>query len=178
MLFRSEGYSHLRDVESLLGSSASPVARWMNLWWVVFGGLMIAFAGGVGVATSGRGWPGVVLAVQIAVFGAMAGVAAGLFPMDAPGAAPSLSGRLHNLSGIGFAAVFLAPAVAMAAFPAGRFPAMFYLSAAAQVVLLIAAVVHVAGPPALAGLWQRTFLTPLYLYLIALAVQLMRLARH
>ncbi|MBL7140341.1 MAG: DUF998 domain-containing protein, partial [Planctomycetes bacterium] len=36
------GYSHLRNVLSELGAPGSPVAVWMNLWWCVFGVLMMA----------------------------------------------------------------------------------------------------------------------------------------
>ena len=39
-------YSHLKLVMSELGTYQSPVATWVNLWWILFGILFVLFAFG------------------------------------------------------------------------------------------------------------------------------------
>jgi len=177
------GYSHLRDVESLLGTAGSPVGRWMSLWWIGFGALIILFAVSFGVAFRGRGAAATVLTGQLALFGAMAGIAAGLFPMDV-GNQVTLSGRLHNiLGGVGFIAIVLAPATAMLLFRPGGHTAMFVIAAVTLVAGLAACVVYIvsegktAGLLRFTGLWQRLFLLSCYVFVSALAIQTMQIAR-
>ncbi len=176
------GYNHMRDVESLLGAADSPVRRWMNLWWIAFGALMILFAIAFGLALADRGPAAAVLTGQLVLFGALAGIVAGLFPMDV-GAQVTLSGRLHNLAGLGFVAIVLAPATSMLLFGPGRHTTMFVVAVVTQATGLVTCAVYVlsegkiAGLQRFVGLWQRLFLLSCYIFVSALAIQTMHHAR-
>lgn len=178
------GYDSARDVVSRLGCSDSPVRWWINGWWCVFGLLIAVFAVGFFRAFAGGAllsWPGVA-ALLLLVFGLGTGPGAGLFPMDVPGAPPTRSGALHQwLPGLGFAALFLLPAVGLAMFGGGKSPALFWLSALFQLggvvcaaLIALSSRAEASGLIALAGLWQRAFLVNYYLYLSALAVVMWR----
>ena len=171
------GYSHLRDVESLLGAADSPVARWMNLWWISFGTLIMLFAVSFGLAFSDRGPAAAALIAELALFGVLAGIAAGIFPMDVGGQV-TLSGRLHHLlAGAGFLATLLAPGTSMLLFRPGGHMMMFLIATVTQVVGLVTCVLYLASEGSTAGvlrfvgLWQRLFLLNCYVFVSALAIQ-------
>lgn len=174
-------YNPLKQVVSELGTSKSPVALWINVWWIVFGVLMIVFAVGSRLAVSPAGPAVDVLMLQLIVFGALAGIGAGLFPMDAPGSSASLHGRLHNIvGGVGFLALMFAPAVSLWIFPKSQFPGLYWLIVATQILGLALAALFVASTGAAArgsflswtGLWQRLFLLNYYVYLAAVSLKL------
>lgn len=178
-------YNHVELVMSELGTSQSPVALWINLWWVIFGVLFVVFALGVWRAFASDGPAGVIVALLIAVFGLAAGLAAGLFPMDPGGAEITLSGRLHGiLGGIGYLALMVVPLVARPLFPQTR--ASRWLSIAAFVLGVVSFVLFVisedapsgAGILSYAGLWQRVFLLDYYVYLDVIAVRMLRRSRR
>ncbi len=179
------GYSHLRNVLSELGAPGSPVATWMDLWWVTFGVLMVVFAFGFARAFAGAGPAVYVVAGQLVVFGLLAGIGSGLFPMDPAGSGPTLSGRLHNsLAGVGFLALIFVPLVSLAVFPRPESPGLYWLAVATQVAGLAALALYVAaqGPRSGAGfmsqvgLWQRVFLLVYYIHLSAIAITMLRRA--
>jgi hypothetical membrane protein len=176
------GYSHLRNVMSELGTRESPVARWMNLWWIVFGVLMMAFGVGVALAFPAAGDAGRLLACQFLVFGLGAGIGAGLFPMDPAGSAATVPGWLHGLtSSVGFVALGFAPLVTLWVVPRADVGWLWWLAAVVQalgfvVFALIVVAGHGRGGGALswAGFWQRAFLAVYYVYAAALAVEMVR----
>lgn len=175
------GYSHLRHAESQLGMASSPVARWMNLWWIIFGVLMILTGVGIWRAFGDRGEAARALAAMVIVFGAGTGIGAGAFPMAEPG---TFSNTMHNVtSGIGFVAILLAPAVSLWVFRRAAAPVTWWLCLATQIGgLVAAALVTASGSPsargwlALGGLWQRVFLVNYYIYLCGVSVTLLRSA--
>lgn len=178
------GYDSTRDVLSRLGCSDSPVRMWINGWWCLFGLLVAGFAWGYfrafahGVPFSFAGFT----ALLLVVFGLGAGPCAGLFPMDMPGTPPTLTGSLHQwLSGCGFIALFFIPALGLGVFRSGQAPAMLWMSAAAQTGGIMCAILigiserpNASGILAWAGLWQRAFLANYYVYLIAVALPMLR----
>jgi hypothetical membrane protein len=178
------GYSHLRNVMSELGTRESPVARWMNGWWIVLGVLMMAFGVGVALAFPAAGDAGRLLACQFLVFGLGAGIGAGLFPMDPVGSAATVSGWLHGLtSSVGFVALGFAPLVTLWVVPRADVAWLWWLSAVVQalgfvIFALIVVSGHSRGEGVLswAGLWQRAFLAVYYVYVAALAVEMVRRA--
>ncbi len=179
---RVPGYSHLRQVQSELGMAGSPVARWMNGWWVVFGVLLLVFAAGLECTWHGRGLWLQVLAAQVAVVGLVLGVGAGLFPMDPSGAAPTLAGRVHEVGGgVGFLALLMVPVTTVLAMSGPRFAAL-RIGAAVILALGVVSLVllgrsHQAAGTGIwtwAGLWQRAFLGTYYVLLVWLAVEMFR----
>jgi hypothetical protein len=173
----------MREVLSQLGTAESPVRRWINAWWCVFGLLVVLFAWGYyrafahGAVLSA----GSLAAWLLVLFGVGAGPGAGLFPMDAPGREPTLTGTLHHwISGAGFVALVFVPALGLAVFR-GQAPALFWLSCAVLLgglgllgVILASGRPGASGLLALGGLWQRTFLLNYYVYVAAIAVVMLR----
>ena len=180
------GFNHIRMVMSELGAPGSPVARWIGIWWVVFGVLFVVFALGLARAFGTETRSVVVGATLIGVFGLGAGIGAGLFPMDAVGAEPTLAGQLHDiLAGLGFTAIAFLALVSMAIFPRKEAPAKFWLSIVVFVLglaffgLFIAAEdAATGGLLAYAGLWQRLFLLDQYALIAVLAVTMLRMSRN
>lgn len=180
------GYDNTRDVLSRLGCADSPVRMWINGWWCLFGVLIAAFAWGVFRAFGGSAllsWTALA-ALLLLVFGLGSGPGAGLFPMDVPGTPHTRSGALHQtLSGIGFAALFIVPAIGIGMFRGGNSPALFWLAAVTQLGgFACAALIALAERPtatgifAWGGFWQRAFLVNYYAYLTGVAVAMLRAA--
>jgi hypothetical protein len=177
-------YNHLKLVMSELGTSQSPVAFRIGLWWVVFGILFITFSVGYALAlASGNRWA-LVAALLVALFGLGAGVGAGVFPMDSAGEEATVAGGLHDaLAGIGFCAIALVPLASLVVFRRQR--AMIWFSIGALVLGLAVFALFIIsedvpsseGILSYTGLWQRLFLLVHYTYLGVIAVRMMRQAR-
>ena len=175
-------YDPLRHVMSRLGAADSPVAFWMNAWWIVYGLLMVLFAAGLSRAFPPGRAAVYILVGQIVALGLFAGIGAGLFPMDSPGAAATRTGRLHNaVGGVGFLAISVAPLVSLWVFPRAEFAWLHWLAWAAQAGGIVTFVLFVVsnGAPgrgvlACAGLWQRLFLLAYYVHLSAIAFVMLR----
>jgi hypothetical protein len=179
-------YNHFKLVMSELGTSGSPVAVWIGLWWVVFGVLFITFAIGFASAFASGGRSALIVALLIGLFGLGAGVGAGLFPMDPVGAETTLAGELHDgFAGTGFFALAFVPLVSLAVFPRKRTPAMYWLSIAVFVLGLASFALFVIsedvpsseGILSYTGFWQRLFLLIHYTYLGVIAVLMMHATR-
>jgi hypothetical protein len=179
-------YNHLKLVMSELGSSRSPVAVWVGLWWIVFGILLLIFAVGFAAAFASGKKSVVIVALLIGLFGLGAGIGAGLFPMDSVGSEPTLPGGLHDaFAGAGFFAIAFVPLVSLAVFPRKRTPGLTWLSIGVFVLGLVAFALFVisedvpstGGILSYTGLWQRLFLVTHYTYLGVIAALMVRSTR-
>ncbi len=185
-------YNHFKLVMSELGTSQSPVALWISLWWIVFGILFIIF--GIGfkkalaldkkVASAPRAVT--IASLLIMVFGLGAGIGSGLFPMDPSGSETTLAGELHDIgAGIGFLALMFVPLVSLAIFPRTCLPKLYWLSIGTFVLGLVFLVLFImaedtsstGGVLSYVGLWQRLFLLTYYLYIDVMAVRVLRSSR-
>lgn len=173
-----DSYSPMRQPVSDLGAIGSPVASWMNGWWIVFGLLMLWFAAAVGWTLWDRGPAAWVLAGQIVCLGLFAGIGAGLFPLDPAGGAASVSTRAHNLVGaLGFGPIFFAPIVCLLLFSPGDSPVFSSLCLATQGIAIVLGLLQAglgqgwlpASVSGAMGLWQRLLLVDLYIFTTALA---------
>lgn len=77
-------------------------------------GLAVILIGISGIAISLALWPVVVptagrIGLLFLIAWGLTTILAGLFPLDAPGAGPTLSGKIHNMAGLNF--LLLAPAL-------------------------------------------------------------------
>jgi hypothetical protein len=176
-------YNHLKLVMSELGTSQSPVAIWINLWWIIFGILLITFAIGFKKAFAPDKKPVVIVTLLIMLFGLGAGIGAGLFPMEPGGSETTLTGKLHGIcAGIGFMAIMFVPLVSLAIFPRTRLPRLYWLSVGVFVLGLVSFVLFVASENVFfagsllsyVGLWQRLFLLNLYVYLGVVSALMIR----
>ena len=116
------GYSHRRQVMSVLGSPESPV-RWVYRVWLVALGLLLCAATPDLWAAFGKRSPvltGLLIAV-LCVFALGAGVLAGLFSVNADKAVETAASRIHGVGSVlGFLALAFAPLlVALLAFREG-----------------------------------------------------------
>ena len=116
------GYSHRRQVMSVLGSPESPV-RWVYRVWLVALGLLLCAATPDLWAAFGNRSPvltGLLIAV-LCVFALGAGVLAGLFSVNADKAVETAASRIHGVGSVlGFLALAFAPLlVALLAFRDG-----------------------------------------------------------
>jgi hypothetical protein len=179
-------YNHLKLVMSELGTSQSPVAVWIGLWWVVFGFLFFAFAIGFAAVFAAGKKSALIVALLIVLFGLGAGVGAGLFPMDPAGTEITRVGELHGVfAGTGFFAIAFVPLVSLAVFPRKRVAGIYWLSIAVFVLGLVSFALFVVsedvpspeGILSYTGLWQRLFLLIHYTYLGVIAVLMIRSTR-
>jgi hypothetical protein len=172
---------------SELGTSHSPVAVWINSWWIVLGVLFIIFAIGFGETFAANKKSVAIVALLIMLFGLGAGVGAGLFPMESGGAETTLTGKLHGIcAGIGFLAITFVPLVSLTLFPRKRSPRLYWLSVGVFVLGLASFILFVASEDAssavgflsYAGFWQRLFLLNHYFYLGVISAMMIRSAQR
>jgi len=173
-------YDHMRHVQSELGTIDSPVARWMNPWWVLFGVLCVAFGVGFALSYSEEGAVGVAVAVLMVVFGLGAGVGAGLCPQEPGGTEYTTRGKLHGIfAGLGEIAVSLVPLLNLWLLSRTSEPVLWWASAAAFILITTTFGLFLAGKGArqgalsYVGFWQRAYFLILYLYLGLLAIRML-----
>jgi len=178
-------YSHLKIVMSELGTGESPVAIWINLWWIVFGTFFVIFGIGIlkafGEHKKASFW-GMILMILFGVGGWICG---GLFPMDPGGAETTLAGKLHGIcGGVGYLALLIVPLVLLPIFSKEKEPRQYWVSISVFVAGITTFILFLASEDATAvgsllsypGLWQRLFLLVNYAYLGMIAVLMMRLS--
>lgn len=180
-------YDHFKLVMSELGTSQSPVAMWMNLWWIIFGILFIIFAIGFKKAFLPEKKSVVIVTSLIFLFGVGAGIGAGLFPMEPGGTETTITGKLHGIcAGIGFMAIMFVPLVSLAIFSRKHSPKLYWLSIGVFVLGLLSFILFVVSEDAsfiegvllYTGFWQRVFLLNHYVYLGVISVLMIRASHH
>ena len=140
-------YNHLKLVMSELGTYQSPVATWVNLWWVLLGILFIVFALGIQAVFARRKKAALIVTVLIVLFGLGAG--------------------------IGFLGITFVPLVMLILFSRTYSPGFVALSATVLGVGLFSLAFFIAsedvstaaGILSYPGLGQRLFLLNHYIYL-------------
>jgi hypothetical protein len=160
------GYSHLRDTISTLGTTESPVKSQTSVWLVGFGVCLLVFAAGQASRFQLFTWRHVLYLAGIVGFGIGAGVLAGFFPEDAPGAAETVSGKVHGIgSGLGSILLLLTPLWALGMSEFAQVKNLNTLGFAVAMVAFIFFLVSGKGglrSVVLTGLWQRLYLAALY----------------
>jgi hypothetical protein len=177
------GYSHLRNTLSQLGSSISPVATVMSIWWIVVGLLFVLFGYLFGKIyfndknSKLASW-------LIIAYGIGEGICSGLFPVDYSNNEFNLVSEVHiALSGVGVLALLILPFVFQKIFSKQLYPKFFKLS---YLVFLIGLLFMVLFSIAklndtdnnffaqYKGLWQRLISINFYLYFLVLALIILR----
>ncbi|NBD34925.1 MAG: DUF998 domain-containing protein [Chloroflexi bacterium] len=175
-------YSHLRFVMSELGTAKSPVALWVNAWWMIFGILFILFAIGFWRHFKAHQLAAAIIALLIVLFGLGAGIGGGVFPMASGGLETTLAGKLHGIfAGIGFMALAFVPLAALGIFSRPRAPRLYWISMGVFISGLVFLGWFIAaedavgsnGPLAYTGFWQRLFLLNHYGYLSLFAAKML-----
>ena len=173
-------YSHMKQVQSELGTIESPVARWMNIWWIVFGLLSIWFGVGYALAFREGSAAGVAAGTLIAGFGLGAGIGAGVCPQEPGGTEFTTRGKLHGIfAGLGEIAITFVPLLNLWLFSRIDEPLLWWASAAAFALIATTFGLFLAGKGgrqgilSYVGFWQRAYFLILYVYLGLLAVRML-----
>jgi len=174
------GYSHVRHVQSELGTTESPVALWMNIWWVLFGVLCIWFGIGYALALPEGGGASIAAAVMIAVFGLGAGIGGGLCPQEPGGTEYSTRGKLHGVfAGVGEFAIIVVPLLNLWVFSRTDEPMLWWVSMVGFVLIAATFGIFLGGKGdktgvlLYVGFWQRAYFLLLYVYLGILAAKML-----
>lgn len=162
------GYSQLRDTISELGSSRSPVSKYLSAWLVILGMLLLVFALGQAVLFASYTWFHLLYLAGIVVFG-LGGILAGIFPQDPKGTEETRSGKIHDISsGIGFILLLLTPiwAIWIPEFWNSLILYLFLLLAGWIAFILFGLSKNREGVLGLSGFWQRVTLVIMNSYLL------------
>jgi hypothetical protein len=174
-----KGYHPLKEPMSIIGSSVSPFAHQISIWWVVQGILLNVFAAGFVVAFYEIGKTTRIAGILIMVYGLGEGVATGAIPVEIVNNRLTLQGYVHDLlGGIGVAAVMVLPFVMRTLFKiSGNFRLTrfsFFIGICGILFFGMFTVAKVLktnqGIFAYGGLWQRLSSINYYLYFIMLAI--------
>jgi len=177
------GYSQLKDTMSALGASASPVSEAISLWWIIMGILLIFFATGFKIAFAGKGTYVNLAALLIMLYGFGEGIGSGSFKADhlANGLATSLI--FHDtFGGIGVAAILLFPLIMLKVVAKNEKPVFYRMSQIVFVVGILTILLFLFrySPnendflSVYKGLWQRLFMLNTYVYMMTIAVMMMK----
>lgn len=180
-------YNHFTLVMSDLGTSQSPVAAWIGLWWIIGGVLFFIFAVGFRMTFTVHKRSATVVIGLIMLFGLGAWICGGLFPMEAGGLETTLAGKLHGIcGGLGYVAITFVPLASLAVFPRKRVPRVYWLSIGVFVLGVVSFALFIAsedipstvGVLSYTGLWQRLFLLIHYTYLGVISALMIRSAHR
>lgn len=165
---RQEGYSHVWQAISELGGVGATYPAIQNVNFLMLGVCVLVLSWALNRRSGGSATGPALLAV----FGIAGGIAQGLLPCDAGCRGSTMTGLLHNVTGlVGFAAVI----AAMMSFarrwqldPTWRSHARFTRQAAVVAVLALALfiVVSAVAPGGPRGLVQRVFVGALLVWLM------------
>jgi len=156
------GYSQLGDTVSRLGSPGQPYAVLARVGVVLYGLLVIAGAGSLGLATRHRRR---VLRSLVRVYGAAA-VLAGVVPKDLPGTPHTLASRLHvDATIVGGLALLAAMVLVARTAPASIDRWTAAVTAASTIVSLV--VFRLSWGSATYGLAERVSLGLAVLWIVA-----------
>lgn len=173
------GYSHKKQVMSVLGNPQSPVSRIYNSWLIVLGVLFCLSSVKVYFEYQkvSNFYSGTVLIIMI-IFGIGAGVLAGLFSVDEKKNLESTASKIHGIgAGIGFILlVFIPLIIGLLSFYENKIAfgilsiLMFFISILFFTLFIMSErEKYKDSVIGLSGLWQRLLLGSMYfpLFLIA-----------
>jgi hypothetical protein len=173
------GYSQLHNTMSALGISSSPVSGIISTWWILLGILMIIFAYGLGKAFGFDNRYVKLAAILLVLYGLGEGFGSGIFKADHVKNSLTDSAIVHEImGGIGVAAIVIFPLAMNKVIPRTNNPGFHILSLTAFIVglffltmFLIRILPEEPNKVSLyKGLWQRLFVLDYYLYMMVIAV--------
>lgn len=179
LAFYYAGYSHMKQVMSVLGNPRSPVAFFYNIWLIILGILIcISAVNFYNIYNQfSRGWACTGLVILL-TFGIGAGIIAGLFSVNEGKEIETLASKIHGIgAAIGFLALAFIPlVVGVLSFKAldrkiGILSILFFILSMAFFVLFIMSEKDVFKNTiiGLSGLWQRLLLASMYMPLLLIA---------
>ena len=177
------GYSQLHDTMSSLGASNSPVSDIISDWWIIMGFLFIIFGAGVFIAFKDFPVYSRISAICIILYGLGEGIGSGAFKADHTATGLTNMAIIHDaLGGIGVVAILALPIFMLKIIKRDE----------NQLFHLISKIVFVTGILTIflfmtrflsnqnnffainKGLWQRLFMLNTYIYLVYIAILMIR----
>ncbi len=177
------GYNQLKNTMSSLGASISPVSDIISSWWIWVGFMFIFFAAGLKNAFTEHKKSACIAAWVIAIYGIGEGIGSGLFKANHIAGEPTLSCMIHDtMGGIGVAAILIFPLAMMRVIPKAEnrffniFSWIVFVLGLSSITLFLFRF-SPDGKDILTvyqGLWQRLFMLIEYVYVIIIAVMMIR----
>jgi hypothetical protein len=174
-----QGYNQLKNTLSSLGVSESPVSAEISVWWVVSGVLLSIFAFGVANVFSDRGKYAKIAAWLIFLYALGDGIGSGAFKANYVGNELTTVGFIHDtVGGIGVTGILILPLIMLKVIPETEIPGFKRFS----LILFFTGIVSIFlflfrfssdqtnFLSIYKGLWQRLFIINVYIYLIRLAL--------
>jgi hypothetical protein len=178
-----DGYHQLKQPMSQMGVLSSPVAKEIALCWIAMGILLILFGSGIRFIYEDRKKMAGIASLLVILYGFGEGIISGIFPADKAGEVLTWTGIVHNgISGIGVMAIMVFPLVMRRVIPdlAKISMIVFYIGAASVMLFGIGRLVS-APDNFLAvykGTWQRLYVMDYYVYIMIIAVSMIRRRNH
>jgi hypothetical membrane protein len=179
--FFYHGYSHTKQVMSVLGSSSSPLAVYYNVWLVVLGVLfiissinfyMVFFTVSKNLAIIGS--------ALLLIFGIGAGILSGIFSVNELKEIETAASKIHGIgSGLGFMALMFIPLViSMLSFKQNDnivawVSLLFFTLSIVFFIFFILSEKELFQNSiiGLSGMWQRLVLAGIYMPLLIIALK-------
>lgn len=179
------GYSSLNDTVSSLGSSISPVSNQMSTIWIIVGVLLIFFGIGFRKAFSEKGRSAQIASWLIMLYGFGEGIGSGVFKDDRIANVLTTSGILHEILGsLGIISFLFLPLIMQKVITKKENPSFHFLSIfvfVSGVIFILLFLFRYSADETnffsvYKGLWQRLFILITYIYLLSIAVLMIK--RH
>ena len=180
------GYSHYIDKMSKLGTTASPVSEIISSWWIILGFLTILFAIGFSKVFDYNKKYVKIATWLLILYGLGEGLGSALFKAELVKNTMNIPAILHEvMGGIGIFAILLLSLVMIKISPRASAPgfkrlSVLVISIGILLVVLFLLPLYFKKMNILArnkGLWQRLFVLDYYLYLMVIAVIMIKKQR-
>lgn len=177
------GYSQLRNTMSLLGVTTSPVSGIISTWWIILGFLIILFALGFRKAFGSDKKYVKIASWLLILYGLGEGLGSGLYKADHVNNSMTTSAVIHEiLGGIGVLSILVFPLVMKKIIPRTANPvfnnaSLIVFFSGIFFLVLFSSRLFLQGSNEFTlykGLWQRLFVLDYYLYLIVIAVMMIK----
>lgn len=175
------GYSHTKQVMSVLGNPKSPVAVFYNIWLVILGILICISAINLyntySVVSKGYALAGTIILI---IFGIGAGILSGIFSVSETKQLETVSSKIHGIgAGIGFLVLTFIPLIVGVLFfkqgdsIIGIISIIFFILSIVLFALFIMSEKEAFQQSIIgfSGLWQRLLLASMYIPLLLIALK-------
>ena len=174
------GYSHLTQAISELGETGAPNAIFQQVNFLMIGALVLAFSLGLHRGI-GQGKGSKVGPVLLGIFALLSGVGNSIFPCDPGCEFVTFTGTMHNVTGLlGFLAFVAAALVLSRRYMTDGmwrgYRSYSIVSGILVLLFLFAFIAASAGAVPFRGVFQRTFVGLMFLWLIVTGVRLYKVA--
>lgn len=175
------GYSHLAQAVSELGEVGAPNAIVQDINFIMLGLLTLAFAFGLHLGI-GAGRGSKIGPALLAVFAVVAGVGNGLLPCDPGCKFVTLTGIMHNITGLTGFVAFIATALTIARRLREdslwqRYSSYSLVTGVFAVLFLVLFILSSEFFPAWRGGFQRLFVGAMLLWIELMAIRLFQVSR-